>query len=174
MDVETRGKWRQRSSRRAWYPDRYGSSRAIEPRSSSPDAWIGWSATIDGVNVGGFDHLVLRCGDVETTLAWYVRRLDLEPVRVEQWRTGEVPFPSVRVDAGTIIDLVAAAAEPLDGRLDHICLVVDEADLDRVLTADPPFEILEGPVERFGARGVATSVYVRDPDGLVVELRSYP
>jgi catechol 2,3-dioxygenase-like lactoylglutathione lyase family enzyme len=36
------------------------------------------------------------------------------------------------------------------------------------------FSVAEGPVERFGARGSATSVYVRDPDGNTVELRWYP
>ncbi|HEV2859173.1 MAG TPA: VOC family protein [Solirubrobacterales bacterium] len=34
-------------------------------------------------------------------------------------------------------------------------------------------EIVEGPVEREGARGTGTSVYCRDPDGSLVELISY-
>ncbi|MEH0845973.1 hypothetical protein V6U81_26700 [Micromonospora sp. CPCC 205711] len=34
------------------------------------------------------------------------------------------------------------------------------------------FDVTEGPVGRFGARGSAISVYVRDQD--VVELRWYP
>ena len=38
---------------------------------------------------------------------------------------------------------------------------------------DPRFDIVEGPVERWGARGVGWSVYVTDPDGNQVELRSY-
>ena len=60
------------------------------------------------LDVQGFDHLVLRCIDVETTLAWYVDRLGMPPVRVDEWRAGVAPFPSVRVDEGTIIDLVPA------------------------------------------------------------------
>ncbi|MFU8853743.1 hypothetical protein ACNAW0_22560 [Micromonospora sp. SL1-18] len=35
------------------------------------------------------------------------------------------------------------------------------------------FTVLTGPVPRFGARGTGTSIYVRDPDGNTVELRSY-
>ena len=58
------------------------------------------------VVVSAFDHLVLKCADVETTLAWYVDVLGLQPMRVKEWRNGDVPFPSVRVDAGTIIDLI--------------------------------------------------------------------
>jgi catechol 2,3-dioxygenase-like lactoylglutathione lyase family enzyme len=125
------------------------------------------------LSVLGFDHLVLRCADVETTLAWYRERIGLAPVRVDEWRAGEAPFPSLRVDEGTILDLIPAQdVTDHAGHLDHICLVVDEDSLERVVH-DGSFEIVDGPGPRFGARGVATSVYVRDPDGLVVELRCY-
>ena len=122
------------------------------------------------VRVTGFDHLVLRCADVESTLAWYVDLLGLEAVRVDDWRRGRVSFPSVRVDDGTIIDLVSGPTH--DGRLDHICIVVDAIDLAS-LAASGEFDVVEGPVRRFGARGEGTSLYVRDPDGLVVEIRHY-
>jgi catechol 2,3-dioxygenase-like lactoylglutathione lyase family enzyme len=128
-----------------------------------------------------FDHLVLQCADVERTLAWYLDRLGLSPVRVDEWRRGEAPFPSVRVDETTIIDLIPGPGDPAesgvgtgsrDGRLDHICLVIEPIDLADV-AASGAFDVLEGPVRRFGARGDGTSLYVRDPDGLVVELRHY-
>jgi catechol 2,3-dioxygenase-like lactoylglutathione lyase family enzyme len=122
------------------------------------------------VTITGLDHIVLACSDVEVTLAWYRDRLGLETVRVDAWRRGEVPFPSVRVGEGTIIDLIAG--DPTDGRLDHFCLVVEPTDLAAV-AASGEFEVLEGPVRRFGARGDGTSLYIRDPDGAVVELRHY-
>lgn len=127
------------------------------------------------VRVTGFDHLVVRCTDIERTLAWYLDLLGLEPDRVDEWRRGEAPFPSVRIDAGTIIDLIAAGDAPDDiddGRLDHICLVVDATDLD-ALAASGEFDVVDGPARRSGAQGEGTSLYVRDPDGLVVELRHY-
>jgi catechol 2,3-dioxygenase-like lactoylglutathione lyase family enzyme len=131
------------------------------------------------INVLGFDHVVLRCADVETTFAWYIDELGLAPVRLDEWRSGEAPFPSARIDPSTIIDFIPAYPSELcdgvliDGRIDHMCLVVDEDSLATVLD-DSSFEIVDGPGPRFGARGVATSVYVKDPDGLVVELRCYP
>ena len=79
-------------------------------------------------------------------------------------------FPSLRVSESTIIDLVAG--QPSDGRLDHFCLVVDPIDLD-AMAASGEFEVVDGPGPRFGARGDGTSLYVRDPDGAVVELRHY-
>src|SRR3712207_3640183 len=119
-----------------------------------------------------FDHLVLVVADVELSLAWYGRYLGLDPVRVAEWRAGSAPFPSLRVDEATIIDLVAG--DPADGRghLDHICFVVDPDALDALRTADDLHIADEG--DRFGARGIGRSIYVRDPDGLLVEIRAYP
>ena len=122
------------------------------------------------ITVTAFDHLVLICADVETTLSWYCDKLGLAPVRVDQWRAGQVPFPSVRVNDSTIIDLVAGT--PTNGRLDHLCLVVDPTDFNAIGDSGV-FDVVEGPATRFGARGDGTSLYVRDPDGTVVELRYY-
>ena len=122
------------------------------------------------LTVQEFDHLVLHCADVEKTLRWYNEMLGLAPVRLDEWRAGKAPFPSLRVNAGTIIDLIPGSLP--DGRLDHICLVIRAVDFDE-LVASGHFDVLDGPGSRSGARGDGTSVYVRDPDGLTVELRYY-
>jgi catechol 2,3-dioxygenase-like lactoylglutathione lyase family enzyme len=117
----------------------------------------------------GFDHLVLVVRDVEASLTWYERHLGLTGVRVEAWRRGEVPFPSLRVDEGTIIDFVGGEHRER-GHLDHVCFVVT---VEHLVAVKASLEVLDEG-ERFGARGVAHSIYVHDPDGLVVELRAYP
>lgn len=122
---------------------------------------------------------MLDVADVERSLHWYHDLLGLAPVRVDEWRRGEVPFPSLRIDEGTIIDLFCDRRTDDDARsdgrgsnLDHFCLVVDRADVDAVVS-DGRFTVVDGPGRRFGARGDGWSVYVRDPDGNTVELRSY-
>lgn len=122
------------------------------------------------MRVQELDHLVVTTSDVERSLTFYGDLLGMEGVRVERWRAGEVPFPSVRVNAGTIIDLQLGERTGLN--VDHFCLVVDPDDVDSV-AADPRFDVIAGPVQRYGARGDGRSVYVRDPDGNVVELRHY-
>jgi len=122
------------------------------------------------VRVHGIDHIVLTVSDVERSLAWYVDLLGLAGERVDEWRLSEVPFPSVRLSDWCIIDLFAG--EVSGQNLDHFCLVVDAADVEMVAT-DDRFDVLNGPVPRWGARGMGTSVYVSDPDGNTVELRSY-
>jgi catechol 2,3-dioxygenase-like lactoylglutathione lyase family enzyme len=122
------------------------------------------------IQVTGFDHLVLRVADVERSLAWYTGELGLEPHRVEEWRRGEVFFPSVRIDATTIIDLLAGGSG--GDNVDHLCLVVTPTDLQAVADSGR-FDVVDGPDTRYGAQGDGTSLYVRDPDGNVVELRHY-
>ena len=130
---------------------------------------------MDPLHVLALDHIVLECADVETTLAWYLDVLGLQPVRVDEWHRGEAPFPSVRVSADTIIDLIRGATASnggSGGRLDHFCVVVEPVDLEAVASSGT-FDVVEGPATRYGARGNGTSLYVRDPDGTVVELRHY-
>ncbi|MDT0343912.1 VOC family protein [Streptomyces litchfieldiae] len=123
------------------------------------------------MRVTGFDHLVLNTVDPERALEFYCGTLGLEPVRVEQWRAGEVPFPSVRVSPHTIVDLVSRRRG--ETNVDHFCLVVEPLDWQEVIDSGR-FDVLEGPVDRYGARGNGISLYVRDPDGNTVELRWYP
>ncbi|MCD0481064.1 VOC family protein [Streptacidiphilus sp. ASG 303] len=126
------------------------------------------------MRVIGFDHLVLNVADVERSLAFYCGPLGLAPVRVEEWRAGTAPFPSVRVSPDTIIDLVRRPEGAEHGsNVDHLCLVVEPLDWEEVARSGV-FTVVDGPGRRFGARGTAVSLYVEDPDGNTVELRWYP
>ena len=122
------------------------------------------------------DHIVLVVADVERTVAWYERHLGLGIERIEAWREGKVPFPSLRINDDTIIDVIAG----FDGRrghLDHLCFVVSASDLaalrQEAAQVGSELHIVEEG-QRFGARGMASSVYVLDPDRLTVEFRAYP
>lgn len=122
------------------------------------------------VRVVDVDHVVLNVADVERSLAFYTRTLGLEAERVDEWRRGEVLFPSVRVTPAFVIDLLAAPRTGVN--TDHLCLVVEPVDLT-ALVASGRFTVVDGPAPRFGARGLGTSLYVLDPDGNTVELRHY-
>ena len=122
------------------------------------------------MRVTGLDHIVLNCSDVERSLAYYTGTLGLAGERVDEWRRGEAPFPSVRIDAATIIDLFAAGRT--GENLDHFCLVLEAADWEEMVAAGT-IPVERGPSKVFGARGTGMSVYTRDPDGNTVELRRY-
>lgn len=122
------------------------------------------------MRVRELDHVVFRVSDMERSVAWYRDLLGLEVVRLDEWRDGTAPFVSVRVTADTIIDLQLG---PIDGtNVDHVALVVDDVDLAE-LAASGRFGEVAPPRRLFGARGVGRGIYVRDPDGHGIELRTY-
>jgi catechol 2,3-dioxygenase-like lactoylglutathione lyase family enzyme len=123
------------------------------------------------VRVLGFDHLVVRVSDPEVSLRFYVGTLGLKPERVDEWHSGAAPFPSVRVSRTCVIDLDDRS--PRTGQnVDHFCLEIAPADLRRLFDSGA-FTTVGDPVRRWGARGPADLIYVRDPDGNVIELRHY-
>lgn len=121
------------------------------------------------MRITGLDHLVVNVADVRRSLDFYVGTLGLEPMQVDEWEAGKAFFPSVRIDAGTIIDLLQT--ERTGQNLDHLCLVVDE-DVE-ALAASGDLDVVEGPVVRSGALGDGLSIYIRDPDGNLLELKNY-
>jgi catechol 2,3-dioxygenase-like lactoylglutathione lyase family enzyme len=122
------------------------------------------------MRVHELDHIVLNVSDIARAVAWYSDMLGLAPERLDEWRRGDVPFPSVRINDRCVIDLLAT--ERSGENMNHLCVVVDRGDVDAI-ASDSRFDLVGGPVQRWGARGDGTSVYVRDPDGNLVELRSY-
>jgi catechol 2,3-dioxygenase-like lactoylglutathione lyase family enzyme len=121
--------------------------------------------------IQGIDHVVLIVRDVERSAEWYRDKLGLEPARLEEFRRGETPFASMRISAGQVIDLLPG--EPSGKNIDHVALVLDPSvDLDQ-LVASGDFEVRAGPMRIWGAQGYGMGLYVADPDGHVIELKSY-
>jgi catechol 2,3-dioxygenase-like lactoylglutathione lyase family enzyme len=123
-----------------------------------------------GMRALGLDHVVLEVRQPEQALRFYTKVLGLIPERAEAFRAGTVPFVSVRAGS-SLIDLFPSEA-PGPGP-SHLCVEVDldpEA-LMAELTAQGVAYVRPG--RRFGARGDGFSVYVQDPDGHTVEVRTY-
>jgi catechol 2,3-dioxygenase-like lactoylglutathione lyase family enzyme len=129
------------------------------------------------------DHIVLNVEDEEKMMDFYSRILLLVPERLEEYRTAAVQFPSVRLNADTIIDLFPKklwqkGSATKEGRthLNHFCISLDKEkweDLFGRLKAQH-ITIEEGPVPRWGAHGSGTSIYFRDPEENLIEARYYP
>ena len=128
------------------------------------------------------DHIVLNVEDDEKIIAFYSEVLMFAPERLDEYRAGDVPFPSVRLNSDTIIDLFPKkmwqkSARAGQGRenLNHFCIALNkktwEILLERLRANN--FDIEEGPATRWGAHGTGTSIYFRDPEGNLIEARYY-
>ncbi len=120
--------------------------------------------------MAGPDHIVFPSPDPERLVAWYQDRLGLDAERLERWRRGEVPFVSLRVSDTFLIDIMRGERTGVNA--DHLAVVVADVDLDE-LAACGDFDVEMGPADLFGAQGVGRGLYVRDPDGNRIELRTY-
>ncbi len=131
------------------------------------------------VKITEMDHIVLRVRDVDASLKFYTETLGLKPERIEQWRAGEIRFPSARLNDDTIIDFFGSDQQPIgrDGvrNQDHFCMVIEQTDMEVLKTKFEALgvEIQAGPGKRWGSHGDGISLYVYDPDENVVELRHY-
>jgi catechol-2,3-dioxygenase len=128
------------------------------------------------------DHIVLNVEDDERMIFFYSKVLMLASERLEEYRAGKVPFPSVRMNTDTIIDLFPKKMWQKNNtigkglnNLNHLCLSLSKRtweDLLERLHANN-VNIEEGPVPRWGAHGTGTSIYFRDPEGNLIEARYY-
>jgi catechol 2,3-dioxygenase-like lactoylglutathione lyase family enzyme len=89
------------------------------------------------------DHTNWRVRDVERSLGFYRDVLGLEPFGLEEYERGEHPLVSLRVTPEFILHL----------------------------RPDPAIESSSENV--IGARGSGQALYVRDPDGYLIELKLY-
>lgn len=129
--------------------------------------------------VAGIDHIVLRTTKLRAMLEFYTGILACEVERetspktgLTQLRAGNALIDLVVVDS-LLGKLGGSAPGQTGNNLDHFCLQlkpISEEDMIAHLESNG-VEVGEFD-DRYGAQGFGKSVYVKDPEGNVVELRS--
>jgi len=123
----------------------------------------------------GFDHIALPMQNTEAMVTFY-RCLGLDVTETQHLVRVYIGNQMLNFHRPELwqqdFSLRAVAAKPPCG---DICLVWDgSADALQQLLDDAGALVEEGPVEREGGRRTAaSSVYVRDPDGNLVEFMRY-
>lgn len=122
------------------------------------------------MQLDAIDHVVLTVRDIPASVAFYTRVLGM---REEVFGAGRraLVFGRCKLNlhqAGR--EFEPKAAQPTPGAVD-LCLIARTplADIADQLAAQG-IAIEQGPVERTGAQGPLLSLYVRDPDGNLIEL----
>ncbi|KAJ4416760.1 hypothetical protein N0V82_006571 [Gnomoniopsis sp. IMI 355080] len=129
--------------------------------------------------VKSLDHLVLTCASVSATTNWYSRHLGMKaetftPPSDPTIQRHALKFGNQKINLhqkGKEFEPKAKTALP--GTADVCFLVEEETKLEDIIQGfqKEGVEVLEGAtvVPRTGARGQLRSIYVRDPDGNLVE-----
>ena len=116
------------------------------------------------------DHIVLTTARVEQCVEFYTRVLGMKLERFGEGRMA-LKFGGQKInlhEKGKEFEPKATVALP--GTLD-LCFIAS-VPLENVIArlAQNKISVIEGPVMKTGARGPIRSVYVRDPDGNLVEI----
>lgn len=129
------------------------------------------------MQIKGIDHVVIRTLDLKAMVDFYCKVLGCtverrqEEIGLIQLRAGSALIDLVPVDGK--LGRMGGAPPGAEGRnMDHLCLAVQDFDLDAVraeLTSHGVALGAEGL--RYGASGQSVSIYLTDPDGNTLELR---
>lgn len=128
--------------------------------------------------IHGLHHNAWRCSDAERTRLFYEEFLGLplsDAIAIDESKTGR-PVQALhiffRLGDGSSLAFFDVPGMPFDFKMQHdydlhIALRVDEADLQPML-----LRAKEAGIETRGVvdHGTIRSIYLRDPDGYVVEL----
>ena len=137
------------------------------------------SAVANAISIRRLDHVVIRSADLDRSLRFYCdvlgcseeRRLDA--LGLVQLRCGESMLDLV--DISGPLGKAGGAAPGNGGRnVDHFALALETFDELAIRNHLESHGVEAGEVgERYGAEGTGPSMYIRDPDGNVVELKGY-
>lgn len=123
--------------------------------------------------IRALDHLVLTVADIDRTVAFYAGVLGMERVTFGAGRVA-LAFGSQKINlhqAGREFEPKALAPTP--GSADLCFVAAIPLDQVQARLAAAGIAVEEGPVARTGAVGPIASVYVRDPDGNLIEISTY-
>ncbi|MDS4018892.1 MAG: VOC family protein [Candidatus Competibacter sp.] len=125
------------------------------------------------MHIDRLDHFVLTVRDIDVTIRFYQTVLGMAPVTFGAGRRA-LAFGQSKINLHPAdAPIVPHANHPMPGSAD-LCFIASEpieTVIDHLRECGVPIE--EGPVPRTGALGPITSVYLRDPDGNLLEVSAY-
>lgn len=123
--------------------------------------------------IARLDHLVLTVKDLDKTVEFYTKVLGMEATTFRGGRKA-LNFGEQKInlhEQGKEFDPKAVLPTPGSADLCFITMSGLDDVQDHLQKCNIP--VIEGPVERTGAVGGIRSVYIRDPDGNLIEISNY-
>ncbi|MET3210002.1 UNVERIFIED_CONTAM: catechol 2,3-dioxygenase-like lactoylglutathione lyase family enzyme [Paenibacillus sp. PvR008] len=119
------------------------------------------------------DHLVLTVKNMDITCDFYSQVLGMQITTFGEGRKA-LHFGQQKINLHEVgKEFEPKAKTPMSGSAD-LCFITDVPLSDVIFHLDScGIPIEEGPVKRTGALAPITSVYIRDPDGNLIEISNY-
>lgn len=123
------------------------------------------------------DHANLTIPEdrVDDAVAFYREALGFELEDLDAYRAGERPIFSVRLSESSLLHLSPSEnfEPPEETNFDHVAIVVEDSmDAIQQQLSDAGIDVEREPRELKGATGSAPAVYVRDPFGYRIEIKT--
>ena len=119
------------------------------------------------------DHIVMTVKDLDKTIEFYTNVLGMKLVTFGGNRRA-LSFGEQKINLHEYgNEFEPKAQEPMPGSVDLCFVIEDPVEEFQEYLRRKEIEIVEGPVQRTGAVGPITSIYIRDPDGNLIELSNY-
>lgn len=131
-----------------------------------------WVKNNQKLKIKDIDHFVITTADLQACLDFYVGTLGME--HRESNGHHNLYFPGGKISIHTKKgEFQPAANYPIYGSQDFFLIVEDDLETVKRELEYKGIKPLMNIVERHGAHGTLRSLYVRDPDGNLVELSNY-
>jgi catechol 2,3-dioxygenase-like lactoylglutathione lyase family enzyme len=116
------------------------------------------------------DHLVLPVSDIDAIAMFYTTYLGMEKRTFGEDRVA-LHFGDQKINLHPADwDYEPKARVSIAGTADLCFIVSERVESLHTKLVHSGVEVIEGPVERTGATGRLRSIYIRDPDGNLIEL----
>ncbi|MCP1659152.1 VOC family protein [Neisseria perflava] len=125
------------------------------------------------MQISHIDHIVLTVADIERSIAFYTQVLGFQEETFGNGRKA-LKFGCQKINLHQKgREFEPKAAQPTCGAID-LCLIsaTPLAEVAAELQANN-IPVIEGIVGRTGAEGAIRSLYIRDPDGNLIEISEY-
>lgn len=125
------------------------------------------------MKIDRIDHIVLTVHEIEATCEFYSRVLGMEVITFGNRRKALL-FRGQKInlhEVGKEFEPKALNPAPGSGDICFITHIPLGQVIDHIRSCG--VDIVDGPVRRTGATGPIESIYVRDPDGNLIEISNY-
>jgi glyoxylase I family protein len=130
-------------------------------------------------SIKAIDHLVIRARNLDRMIEFYREVLGctvekrVDAIGLVHLRAGRSLIDLISVEGK--LGLMGGAPPGIEGHnMDHFCLWIEPFNIDEIRNHLQEHGIDAGELHtNFGAEGDGPSIYIKDPEGNVIELKGY-